>query len=54
MTEITEVMEVTEVQRIDNSIKPCVQKFDNVERYEEFLDDDLTNFRKKKEETIVV
>jgi len=54
VTEITEVMEVTEVQRIDNSIKPSFQKFDNVERYEEFLDDDLTNFRKKKEETIVV
>ena len=52
--EITEVMEVAEVQRIDNSIKPSFQNLNRVESSLESLDDDLTNFRKKKEETIVV
>ena len=54
MMEITEVMQMSEVQRIDNSIKPSFQNLNRVESSLESLDDDLTNFRKKKEETIVV
>ena len=54
MTETTEVVEVAQVQRIDNSIKPGFQSRNRVESSLESLDDDLTNFRKKKEETIVV